>query len=217
MNNQKKLFDLRKNYTLGGLSLSRVSSDPLAQFNLWFEQALLAELPEPNAMTLATATAAGKVSSRVVLLKEIDNTGFVFYTNYNSRKAADLDSNPHAALSFLWLELERQVRIEGVVEKVSAVESDLYYNSRPRESQLGAWASDQSTEVDSREQLFERYKQLEETYEGKNIPRPPHWGGYRLVPDMTEFWQGRPGRMHDRIVYTRSAESGLWEKKRLAP
>ncbi len=217
MNIQRKLFDLRENYTRGGLTLSEALPDPLSQFHVWFTQALAAQLPEPNAMTLSTANAQGRVSARVVLLKETDEKGFVFYTNYHSRKATELKSNPKAALSFLWLELERQVRIEGVVEKVSAEESDQYFNSRPRESRLGAWASDQSEEIESREQLFNRYKQLEESYKNKHIPRPPHWGGYRLSPDRMEFWQGRPGRLHDRIAYTRSAESGLWEKKRLAP
>ncbi len=217
MEKQKNLFDLRKNYTQSGLSIRQALPHPIAQFNLWFEQAMASAIPEPNAMTLATASADGRVSARVVLLKEIDPTGFVFFTNYNSHKATALAENPKAALVFLWLELERQVRIEGVVEKINSQESDKYFNSRPRESQLGAWASDQSKEIQTRDELFEQYRQLEKTYQGKTIPRPPHWGGYRLVPRQIEFWQGRTGRMHDRILYVLSADGNRWEIKRLAP
>lgn len=217
MEKRKKLFELRRNYTHGGLSLYQVFPDPLSQFNLWFEQALFAGLTEPNAMTLATADREGSVSARIVLLKEIDDKGFVFYTNYNSQKARQLEENPRASLVFFWAELERQVRIEGVVSKVSDEESDEYFESRPRESQLGAWASDQSEIVQTREELFKNYRKLEKEFEGQQIPRPAHWGGYRLIPDRVEFWQGRPGRMHDRILYTLSNDRTAWEKQRLAP
>jgi pyridoxamine 5'-phosphate oxidase len=217
MEKNQNLFDLRKNYTLTGFSIGHALADPLAQFSLWFDQAVRAQLPEPNAMTLATTTPDGVVSARVVLLKEIDQKGFVFFTNYNSRKGYELSLNPRAALSFLWLELERQVRIEGSTEKLSPNESDNYFKSRPRESQLGAWASDQSKEIASREALMEKYNELEKKYNGKTIPRPSHWGGYRLIPNRVEFWQGRPGRMHDRILYTLSPDKVTWGKKILAP
>lgn len=215
MTQKKKLFEFRENYTQGGLNLNQVLPNPLSQFNLWFDQAVFAELTEPNAMTLATANKEGKVSARVVLLKEVDSSGFVFFTNYNSNKGADIEQNTSAALVFLWLELERQVRIEGTLEKVSEEDSDNYFHSRPRESQLGAWASDQSKEIASREVLFENFSRLEEKYEGKPIPRPPFWGGYRLIPVNVEFWQGRPGRLHDRILY--SLQNKQWERKRLSP
>ncbi len=217
MTQKKKLHEFRKEYTQGGLSLYQVLPDPLAQFNLWFDQAVFAGLPEPNAMTMATADNKGIVRARIVLLKEVDDKGFVFYTNYNSRKAQDLEQNPNASLVFLWLELERQVRVEGIVEKVSDEESDEYFNSRPRESQLGAWASDQSKEIVTREILFENFARLEKEYEGKTIPRPKFWGGYRLIPNIVEFWQGRPGRLHDRILYKYKQEEKIWERVRLAP
>jgi pyridoxamine 5'-phosphate oxidase len=217
MDKSKKLFELRKNYTIGGLSRYQTDPDAIEQFSRWFDQAMFAELPEPNAMTLATASAQGKVSSRVVLLKEFDKKGFVFFTNYNSRKGKTISENPYGALSFLWLELERQVRIEGKIEKITKEESDHYFESRPRGSQLGAWASDQSNVVESRIALTELYNALEKKYEGKNIPRPPHWGGYRLIPQMIEFWQGGPGRIHDRILYTKASDGLSWDKKRLAP
>lgn len=217
MDKSKKLFELRKNYTIGGLSKDQTHPDAIEQFNRWFDQAMLAELPEPNAMTLATASAKGRVSSRVVLLKEFDKKGFVFFTNYNSHKGKDISENPYGALSFLWLELERQVRIEGKIEKITPEESDHYFENRPRGSQIGAWASDQSNVVESRIALSEIYNALEKKYEAKNIPRPPHWGGFRLTPQTIEFWQGGPGRIHDRILYTRAEDGVSWIKRRLAP
>lgn len=215
MTQKKKLFDFRNNYTQGGLSLDQVLPSPLSQFNLWFDQAVLAELPEPNAMTLATANSNGNVSARVVLLKEVDEKGFVFYTNYLSRKASDINENPNAALVFLWLGLERQVRVEGVLEKISEAESDAYFSNRPRESQLGAWSSEQSKEIESRDLLHQIFVQTEKQYEGKPIPRPSFWGGYRLIPHRIEFWQGRPGRLHDRILYRLQGDN--WSKARLSP
>jgi pyridoxamine 5'-phosphate oxidase len=215
MTTGKKLFELRKEYTRGGLSLKQVLPDPFAQFHLWFDQAIFAEIVEPNIMSLATASVDGKVSSRILLLKEVDDKGFVFYTNYNSNKAKQLQQNPWGSMLFLWLLLERQVRIEGKLHKVTDEESDEYFGSRPRESQLGSWASEQSTPIGSREELVNRYTELEKHYSGKDIPRPPHWGGYRLVPEEVEFWQGRPGRLHDRILYYKNNDT--WEKKRLAP
>jgi pyridoxamine 5'-phosphate oxidase len=217
MENSKKLHELRRNYTMAVLHVEDMLPDAIEQFSQWFEQALFAELPEPNAMTLATANPDGRVSCRVVLLKEFDEKGFVFFTNYNSRKGADLALNPNAAISFLWLELERQVRIEGTIEKISTEESNIYFQNRPRDSQIGAWSSDQSKEVGSREELANLYKQKEKEFEGKPIPRPSYWGGYRLIPDNIEFWQGGPGRIHDRILYLRKPEKGTWIRKRLAP
>ena len=217
MSKKKKLHDFRKDYSRGGLDINDSSSDPFDQFNLWLEQAVTAGLNEPNAMILSTATPDGKVSARTVLLKEFDERGFVFYSNYNSQKAADLKANPSASLLFLWLELERQVRIEGKVEMISEAESDKYFSSRPRKSQLGAWASEQSKEIPSREVLIENYARLEKQYEGKSIPRPPFWGGYRLMPEKVEFWQGRTSRLHDRILFQRNNTNDNWEKVRLSP
>lgn len=217
MNSSKNLFEFRKNYTRDGFSIEQSQENPFAQFNIWLEQAIEARLPEPNAMVLSTVSSSAKVSSRTVLLKEADGEGFVFFTNYNSRKANDLLFNPSASLVFLWLELERQVRIEGSCRKIMAEESDAYFATRPRESQLGAWASDQSEEIASREILLEKYLALEKQWENQPIPRPPHWGGYRLYPDTFEFWQGRPGRMHDRIVYSKDKNQQTWKRRRLSP
>lgn len=217
MNSSKNLFEFRKNYTRDGFSIEQSQENPFAQFNIWLEQAIEARLPEPNAMVLSTVSSSAKVSSRTVLLKEADGEGFVFFTNYNSRKANDLLFNPSASLVFLWLELERQVRIEGSCRKITAEESDAYFATRPRESQLGAWASDQSEEIASREILLEKYLALEKQWENQPIPRPPHWGGYRLYPDTFEFWQGRPGRMHDRIVYSKDKDQQTWKRRRLSP
>jgi pyridoxamine 5'-phosphate oxidase len=208
--------DLRKEYTLQGLSETEIHPNPFEQFKIWFNQALAAQLPEPNAMTIATATSDGKPSARMVLLKDYDERGFVFYTNYESHKGQQLIRNPWGAIAFLWVELERQVRIEGRVEKVSAAESDEYFHSRPKGSQLGAWASNQSQVVESRQVLERRLEQLKEEYDNKEIPRPPHWGGFRVIPDEIEFWQGRPNRLHDRLLYRRG-EGGSWKIQRLSP
>ena len=212
----RKVAGLRENYTRAGLAEADVVPDPVAQFRAWFEKALAANLHEPNAMTLATATPDGRPSARVVLLKGFDERGFVFYTNYEGRKARELEANPYAALGFYWGELERQVRIEGRVNRFSEEESDAYYASRPRGSRLGAWASEQSRPVESREVLEARLRALEKEYEGRDIPRPPFWGGYRVEPEAVEFWQGRENRLHDRLVYRRLGDGG-WEIERLQP
>ncbi|MCA8492047.1 pyridoxamine 5'-phosphate oxidase [Burkholderia arboris] len=211
------LADLRINYSRASLDEADAAPDPLAQFDRWFKEALAAKLPEPNTMTLATVGAAGRPSARIVLIKGVDERGFVFFTNYESRKGHDLAVHPQAALLFYWIELERQVRIEGRIEKTSAEESDRYFASRPLGSRIGAWASEQSAVIDSRATLEAREKAISERY-GDNPPRPPHWGGYRLVPDAIEFWQGRPSRLHDRLLYTRdAAASPGWTISRLSP
>ena len=210
------LADLRKDYMLRGIDEAQMDRDPIRQFQVWFDAAVNAEHPEPNAMTVASASPDGAPSARMTLLKGLDERGFVFYTNYESRKGAELTANPRAALVFFWVLLERQVRIEGRVERVTPEESDAYFHSRPEGSQLGAWASAQSQVIASRESLEQAYRQLEQTYAGREIPRPPHWGGFRIVPQRIEFWQGRPSRLHDRIRYTREP-SGEWRMERLAP
>lgn len=210
-----KVAGLREEYSRSGLVESDLARDPIEQFRRWFDEALEANLHEPNAMTLATATSDGKPSARIVLLKGYDERGFVFYTNYEGRKAVELRENPHIALVFYWGELSRQVRVEGHASRVSAPESDAYYRSRPRGSRLGAWASEQSRMVEGRGVLEERLSELEAKYEGRDVPRPPFWGGYRVEPETFEFWQGRENRLHDRLVYRR-AEGG-WEVKRLQP
>jgi pyridoxamine 5'-phosphate oxidase len=210
------LADLRQNYTLGGLSEADAGDDPFALFRRWFEQALEAELPEPNAMTLATCTPDGAPSARVVLLKALDARGFTFFTNYDSRKGREMAANPRVALCFLWQPLERQVRIEGTVEKVTPEESDDYYAHRPLGSRLGAWASAQSAVIPGREFLEQKHAELMAKYPDGYIPRPPHWGGYRVLPTAIEFWQGRPSRLHDRVLFTRQPDA-TWKKERLAP
>lgn len=210
------IADLRKEYMLHGLREDEVDPDPILQFQVWFTQALAAGMAEPNAMTLATATPDGRPSARMVLIKGADARGFVFYTNYHSRKGHELEHNPYAALVFYWAELERQIRIEGRIEHVSAAESDAYYHSRPIGSQIGAWASAQSKVIPNREVLERRASELTSQYGAGPVPRPPHWGGYRVVPDSIEFWQGRASRLHDRLRYTRGAD-GNWLIERLSP
>ena len=210
------LADLRKNYSLGSLDAADADRNPFRQFDAWFAQAVDAQLPEPNTMTLATVDSRGRPSARIVLIKVVDERGFVFFTNYESRKGHELAHNPFASLLFYWIELERQVRIEGTVVKTSEAESDQYFHSRPLGSRIGAWASEQSQVIESRAVLEAREKEISAQY-GDLPPRPPHWGGYRLVPDAIEFWQGRPSRLHDRLLYTRSADSSDWQIARLSP
>ncbi len=209
------IADLRKEYTRHGLSETDVDPDPLRQFQCWFDQAVEAGLIEPNAMTLATAAPDGRPSARMVLLKGVDGGGFVFFTNYESRKGTELTANPWAALVFYWPELERQVRIEGCVERIAPDESDAYFASRPNGSRIGAWASRQSSVIGSRAELEQRVAELEQFYAGREVPRPPFWGGFRVIPDTIEFWQGRPNRLHDRLRYWR--DSSRWIIERLSP
>lgn len=212
----RPISELRKEYTRAGLHESDAAPDPVDQFHSWFEEALAAGLHEPNAMTLATATPDGKPSARVVLLKGYDERGFVFYTNYEGRKAKELEANPNCTLAFYWGELERQVRVEGHAVRVSEEESDAYFAGRPRGSQLGAWVSEQSRVVGDRKRLEERLRELEVEYEDREIPRPPFWGGYRVEPESIEFWQGRENRLHDRLFYTNPG-GGEWVIQRLQP
>jgi pyridoxamine 5'-phosphate oxidase len=211
----KSLADLRKTYARESLTESAVDPNPIIQFKTWMNEALDAELPEPNAMTVATVGADGKPSARVLLIKGVDDRGFVFFTNYESHKGRDLEANPHASLVFYWIELERQVRIDGRVEKLPDEESDAYFDSRPLDSRIGAWASNQSRELSSRLALVANAAKYAARYV-MNPPRPPHWGGYVVIPEAIEFWQGRPSRLHDRIRYTRQA-NGSWKIVRLAP
>jgi pyridoxamine 5'-phosphate oxidase len=214
MTSKQSIADLRRNYARETLDERDVAHDPIEQFARWFDEALRAELPEPNAMALATASADGRPTARTVLLKGFDRRGFVFFTNYDSRKGGEMHENPRACLLFMWLELERQIRIEGVVEKTSAPESDEYFRSRPLDSRLGAWASPQSRPMRDRLAIEERFEEARRTH-GDDPQRPPYWGGYRLVPDGLEFWQGRESRLHDRIQYR--LDSGRWVIARLAP
>ncbi|WP_209330337.1 pyridoxamine 5'-phosphate oxidase [Lunatimonas salinarum] len=209
-----KISDIRKEYSSKILEINKVEKSPIEQFKRWMTEALEAQVMEPNAMNLATIGLDNRPSSRIVLLKGIDQ-GFVFFTNYESKKGQELIETPFASLTFFWPEMERQVRIEGRTEKISESESDEYFLSRPTESQIGAWTSPQSQEIPSRLFLEERRKHFEDKFNEKPLQRPPHWGGFRLLADRLEFWQGRPGRLHDRIKY--QLRDGQWNIARLAP
>lgn len=210
------LADMRKDYSLAGLLEKDLAKNPFRQFEQWFQEAEAAKIAEPNAMTLATASRDGRPSARTVLLKGVDGRGFVFYTNYESRKGRELEANPRAALVLPWVAMERQVIIEGTVTKVTREESAAYFHSRPPASQLGAWVSQQSAIIAGRTVLEGSLKTLEKKYAGQTVPLPPHWGGYRLNPETVEFWQGRRSRLHDRLRYRREAD-GSWTIERLAP
>lgn len=210
------LAHLRRDYTLAGLNETDLAPDPVQQFQKWFQEALTAEIPEPNAMVLATVDAAGRPSTRVVLLKAVEGQGFSFFTNYESRKGHELAGNPRAAMTFPWIALERQVNVLGTVQKVSRDISAAYFQTRPRTSRLGAWASRQSEVIPNRAFLEAQMKDFEAKHPGEDIPLPPRWGGYMLVPDQIEFWQGRPSRLHDRLRYSRQPD-GSWKIERLSP
>lgn len=206
----------RKEYDLGELIEHSIDQNPINQFGIWMGDAVEAGTPEPNALTLSTVNMDGRPSSRIVLLRSYDENGFIFYTNFNSRKGSDISVNPYACMNFFWPELHRQIRIEGAVEKIPNEISDNYFNSRPRESRIGAWVSDQSGILDSREKLDMKFKEFVIRFENQEIPRPPHWGGYILKPRKFEFWQGRTSRLHDRIEYF-SDSNGIWMTRRLYP
>jgi pyridoxamine 5'-phosphate oxidase len=209
-----KLANIRLDYRLKGLHESELDANPLNQFKLWFDEVIQSELSEPNAMLLSTAS-NGRPSGRIVLLKGVDDAGFTFFTNYASKKGEEIEVNPQVALTFFWKELERQVRIEGRIEKTSEKESDDYFAIRPRGSQIGAWVSHQSEIIENREALEEKLKTFEQEFEGVPVPRPPYWGGYHVIPDYMEFWQGRPSRLHDRLAYV--LKDGIWVVERLSP
>jgi len=210
------IADLRKEYSKESLDVKSVTPEPIAQFEKWFAEAMQAQVPEPNAMNLATVSATNRPSSRIVLLKGIERNGFVFYSNYQSHKGKELDENPACALTFFWPELERQVRIEGIAERVSEEQSTAYFQSRPRESQIGAWSSPQSTVIQDRGLLESRVREIEKRFAGQQVlPKPKQWGGYRVEPFYIEFWQGRPSRLHDRLAYLKSDQ--IWDIRRLAP
>ncbi len=213
---RKDIASLRQDYSLAFLLETDVHPDPVEQFRLWFHEAVEAEIDDVNAMTLSTSDENAKPHSRIVLLKGLEENQFVFFTNYDSHKGKELSQNPHVSLVFYWKELQRQVRIEGMAEKIRAAESTLYYHSRPKESQIGAWASAQSEVLSGREELEARFKTLQEKYQDTEVPKPPHWGGYTVKPTLIEFWQGRSSRLHDRLCYSLQL-GGQWEMKRLNP
>ncbi|MFN8288923.1 MAG: pyridoxamine 5'-phosphate oxidase [Chitinophagaceae bacterium] len=211
-----KIADIRKTYSRKKLLEKKAAEDPYRQFAKWWKDAIAAEIDEVNAMTLATASADGMPAARIVLLKDFSEKGFTFFTNYNSFKGSQLAENPRACLVFFWKELERQVRITGLVEKISEADSTAYFLSRPEESRIGAAVSPQSKVIESRDWLDDHFKQMKKEWKGKSIERPPHWGGYIVKPVIIEFWQGRPGRLHDRLQYSLSG-NGSWKIERLAP
>ncbi len=210
------VHDQRQDYDRFRLNESDLDADPIRQFEKWFEEATQSDLVEPNAMALATATSDGRPSVRIVLLRQVDHRGFAFFTNYDSRKSRELEANPHASLLFFWQSLERQVRVEGQVERVDAAESDRYFLGRPLTSRIGAWASPQSEVIAGREVLEQLCREFEARFPAGEVPRPPYWGGYRLNPQSVEFWQGGPSRLHDRLRYTRQPGE-VWLVERLAP
>lgn len=216
MSDDKSIAAIRKVYQLESLLEKDLDPDPMKQFGNWWQHALESKIEEPNAMTLATCSASGRPSARIVLLKGIEDNGFIFFTNYLSRKGTEIHENPFAALLFFWKELERQVRIEGKITRVAAKESDEYFSSRPKESRIGAWSSPQSRVIDSREFLQKNVEKYDAQFAAGIIPRPEFWGGYQVQPTRIEFWQGRPGRLHDRLQYTLN-ENNLWKIERLAP
>lgn len=210
------IANIRTEYTKATLDIDSVHHNPIEQFGQWFNEALAAQVPEPTAMHLSTVNEHGRPSGRIVLLKGVENSRFVFYSNYQSRKGKDIDANPGCSLTFFWPELERQVRIEGIAHRISSTRSDEYFQSRPRTSQIGAWTSPQSTIIENRFILEERMKQVEKRFEGQDpLPRPQQWGGYEVEPMLIEFWQGRPNRLHDRILYV--WVDNEWKIRRVAP
>ncbi len=209
------LNQIRSEFSSRELSIESVKDNPIEQYAVWFEEAVGAQLLDPKAMVLSTVSAEGKPSSRVLYVRGIDEHGFLFYTNYHSRKAKELEANPNVAVNIFWPELERQIRAEGIVERLPAEKSDEYFKSRPRESQIGAWASHQSEQLGSRKELEDKVAEFTKKFEGKEVPRPPFWGGYYIRMNYFEFWQGRPARLHDRIAFR--LENGRWKKFRLSP